>query len=329
MKIEKITFFNYQDSTYRIYQNYYINSLFSICKRLKIKFKVVQAKTNKDFNAHVGEYEVVFSGRKKLRFAIDAHDHRDIRSEPILNKSDLYFKSNKWGNVPYPDKVIPVINGNGLINEKQKGQLISLRGQEPIYDLIFISRVWGGREHNIRIFEQIAKIPCKKKVLALFTESDKTQEATPAFMNRLEKAQIEFTYNDVDTGRLWEETARSRWVLVRAGKHLCIPWRMIDLLTLNSAVIIDSDPYPKWPTPLQEGINFYSLGINRPFDTDPAIQQEYDLIPDKIQSILGDTNLAEQISHNNKMYFEDHVDFPKVGQYIVEELEKKAAALWN
>src|SRR5207244_8416495 len=74
--------------------------------------------------AHVGRYEAELDGRTVL-FAIDAHDGRAVFDEEALTWSELYFKANRWPGDDYDPRVLPVVNGNGLLD---RGKIETLRG---------------------------------------------------------------------------------------------------------------------------------------------------------------------------------------------------------
>ena len=163
------------DFEYNDYQRYYRNGL---CEKLR-----VLTVSNLDGNSqgvnythhktHVGQYIFQLKNGKHIKVAIDAHDHRDIRSEEILNWSDLYFKSNHWPSVEYPQKVRPIVNGNGMLTPERIDFLKSLRNHKKTLDFIFIAQIWAGGdanvEHNIRLFENLAKVDCKSKILAVLS----------------------------------------------------------------------------------------------------------------------------------------------------------------
>ena len=69
--------------------------------------------------AYVGRYEA-----DGVRFAIDAHDRREIRDPDALAWSDVYFKANRWPGDDYDPKVRPVVNGNGLLDRRKIERLL-------------------------------------------------------------------------------------------------------------------------------------------------------------------------------------------------------------
>ena len=193
-----------------------------------------------------------------------------------------------------------------------------MREQEKIYDMVFVSRVWGGREHNIRLFEKMAKVEGNNKFLAIFNDFDKKQTITTSYKKRLEDAGVPWAQKDMPKGDLWNLMAKSRYVVIRAGKHLCIPWRMTDALCLGSSIILDADPYPQWPKPLINKTHFIGLDIIRPWNTDPAEDKCYNAIPGNLVSILNNMELQKSLSQNAQSYFDQYATPEKVIQYVVD-----------
>lgn len=83
-------------------------------------------------------------GEGKVFFAIDAADTSEIERPDLLHNAQVYFKSNYWPGKSYPVNVVPIVNGNGALNEKRIRHLYSLKNKEKAHDLVFVSRVWGG-----------------------------------------------------------------------------------------------------------------------------------------------------------------------------------------
>lgn len=322
MKISVYKIFMRNHSNFYLdYQNYYIGGI----KQIGIPFKenasdadIFPLSFGTEHSNKVGQY-IIVNDKKHIKCAIDTSDNRNIDSEYIYNWSDIYFKSNYWPILAYPIKVVPIINGNGRTRiELLKG----LRQQEKIYDFSFISRVWGGREHNIRLFEKVSSINGNNRFLAIFNDFDRQQPETVNYQKRLEASGVQWTYTEMQKNDLWNIIAQSRYVMIRAGKHLCIPWRMIDLLCMGSSIVLDSDPYPQWPQPLMNRIHYISLGIIRPWNTDPAEDKCYDTIPNNLTNILRDNELQKSLSINSKCYFDKYAEPEKVIQYVLDCIDK-------
>ena len=346
-KINKIVinFFYPNDLEYRHYQRYYYLSLSKYLNKFNSKIQLFPKKTKKFMSKNnsktklndpkiskfhqrhdsfVGQYIIkIPSIEKEVKIAIDAHDAHEIKSKSILDWSDIYFKSNKWEYANYPEKVLHIINGNGTLSLlKIKILKLLRRRKRKKFDIVFISRVWGDRQHNIRLFESISKVNCKKYLLAIFTNFDKKLPETKEYQLRLDKAGVPWTYNTMYQGRLWYYMANSRILILRAGKHLCIPWRMLDQLCMGACFVYDSIPYPKWPHPLQPNINYVNLGIKREPDEIIPIE-EYQRFPEIIELLLKNDELQQLIRTNNAKYFDEYASPIKVGEYIIEEIKKR------
>lgn len=261
--------------------------------------------------AHVGRY--VTSGG--VRFAIDAHDAREIASPEALEESDVYFKSNHWPDYDYPANVVPIVNGNGLIGAREIAHLRALRDRPKDIDVVFVSRVWGGREHNLRLFEQLASVGANSVLHAIFPPGTPPEEAREG-MRRLADLGVRVSEQDIPLEELWESMSRARIVFVRAGKYLCVPWRMIDMLCLGTAMIVDSAFRPQWPVPLVPGLNYVDCGLERPEDTTPAPADQYAGIGDVLTASLHDERRLDEMRMANARYFDEHAAPERVGAYL-------------
>jgi glycosyltransferase involved in cell wall biosynthesis len=269
-------------------------------------------------SAHVGVYDAALRGNT-IRFAIDAHDAREVRSPDALAESDVYFKANLWPADRAADKVAPIVNGNGLLGARERLFLRALRECERDLDLVFVSRVWGGREHNLRLFEQAASLPVKSRLHAIFPQGTPDDEAI-AGMRRLAALGVTVGTKDIPPADLWRLLARSKVTLLRAGKHLCIPWRMLDLLCMGSAIVVDAPFGPQWPEPLRAGVNYVDAGLHRPADTSPAPADEYDRVADAIIRTLAESDLMADMRIANARYFDEHADPERVAASIVRRV---------
>jgi len=263
------------------------------------------------------------SGSRRLKFAIDSHDGRDIISPELLASVDIYFKANKWRNERYPDNVYPLVNGNGFLRQRHLDRLRAMRGTPKNNDLLFISRVWGGVEHNTRLFETLASIPCKKRLVAIFVQGAANSEETREAMIRLESVGVQCTFDLLPIKHLWQEISTSKVVMIRAGKYMCIPWRMIDLLCMGACMVSDADFEPRWPEPLLDGTHYVSGGIARPADTSAAGAAEYEKLIDTIGQLLKDDGRINRLQRNSADYFDRHAAPRKVGEYILSSVADK------
>lgn len=260
-----------------------------------------------------------------IRMIIDAHDSADAMDWPGLEWCDLYFKANLWPDREYPAKVHPVVNGNGELNESRIEHLRGLRSLEKKYDLVFVSRIWGGIEHNCRLFEALVGLPGKVKLLAVFpTYGGSYGEELNRARIRLEKAGVPCTSESLSREELWRYLAASKVVLLRAGKHLCLPWRTLDLLAMGSAILLDAKPRPQWPVPLEENKHFACAGLSRPEDTGAAPQEEYSRIAQKIDHLLA-SGETENLSARAGCYFDQYASPRAVGEYMATKIMAEAS----
>jgi hypothetical protein len=263
-----------------------------------------------DTPGHVGRYEA-----DGVRFAIDAHDGRAVRDEGALAWSDVYFKANSWPGDAYDPKVRPVVNGNGLLDRRKLARLRSLRETPKDVDVAYVSNVWGGREHSLRVFERLASIDCTKDLLAIFPEGFPEDE-TRANMERLRAQGIPVTRDPVTPRELWHRLARARLVPMRAGKHLCWSWRTIDLLAMGACIVFDALPPPRWPAPVEAGVHVADCGIERPDDTEAALESEYDKVPATIEQLLRAPERQQELRRGAAEYFDEHAAPARVAEYV-------------
>ena len=325
---------------YAYYQNYYelalrnafpkakfkgFPSRSSLIRRIARKFSLSQSGEATGFpvtvNPHCGQYQFI-ANERPIKVAIDAHDAPAIVDSQAMEWADVYLKSNYWPQYPeYSKKVRPIVNGNGDLTPAKIQSLIGKRETAKEYDLVFISRIWGGIEHNCRVFEALLDLPGKVNLLAVFPEypgeyGEQLQQAR----RRLEEAGVPCTSDLVPSDDLWSMLARSRVVLMRAGKHLCLPWRTIDLLAMGAAIVLESAPRPQWPVPLQEGVHYLSAGLQRPDNTDPAPAEQYAAIRETIQRVLEDAELQRNLSAHAATYFDEQASPHAVGKYMAKVL---------
>lgn len=268
---------------------------------------------------HVGRYEA-----DGVRFAIDAHDGRAVRDPEALAWSDVYFKANRWPGDDYDAKVLPVVNGNGLVDRRRLAHLRSLRGAEKTVDVAYISNVWGGREHSLRVFERLARLDCTTDLLAVFPDGVPAEQDR-ANMERMRAAGVGVTAEPVPPGELWRRLARARLVPLRAGKHLCVSWRMIDLLAMGACIVYDALPPPRWPVPFEAGVHVADCGIDRPDDTEAAPEAEYDKVPATIERLLAASDEQARLREAAARYFDEDAAPEQVARYVLGALKNGSA----
>ena len=265
-------------------------------------------------HGHVGRYEA-----GGVRFAIDAHDRREIRDPEALDWSDLYFKANLWPGDDHGPKVQPIVNGNGLLDRRKIAHLRSLRGESKEVDVAYVSNVWGGREHSLRVFERLAALDCTKDLLAVFPEGFPEAE-TVENVERLRSQGIPVTREPVPPRELWRRLARARIVPMRAGKHLCWSWRTTDLLALGACIVFDALPPPRWPVPIEPGVQAADCGIARPDDTEAADESEYDKVPATIERLLAAPREQAELRRAAAAYFDEHAAPGPVAGYALRAI---------
>jgi hypothetical protein len=311
------------------YQKYYLLGLDEVA-RLRVRglppVPGVRAKISLAYRFGRGDGET-FVGRYErdgVRFAIDAHDGRTVRDPEAHEWSDVYFKANRWPGDPYEPKVLPIVNGNGLVDRGRLRFLRSLRGHEKSVDVAYLSNVWGGREHSLRVFERLAALDCTKDLLAIFPEGFPAAE-DEANMERLRAAGVAVTREPVAPRELWQRLARARLVPLRAGKHLCVSWRMIDLLAMGACIVFDALPPPRWPVPIEPGVHVADCGIDRPEDTEAAPDAEYEKVPATIEALLAAPAQQQALREAAAGYFDEHAAPARVASYLLATLESSGA----
>jgi hypothetical protein len=265
---------------------------------------------------HVGRYEL-----DGVRFAIDAHDGREIRDPDTLAWSDVYFKPNLWPADDHGPKVLPLVNGNGLLDRRKIAELRALREVPKDVDVAYVSNVWGGREHSLRVFERLAALDCSKDLLAIFPQGFPEGE-TLENMDRLRSQGISVTRQPVAPRQLWRRLARARTVPMRAGKHLCWSWRTIDLLALGACVVFDAVPPPRWPVALEPGVHVADCGIRRPDDTEAAPASEYGKVSREVARLLDAPAEQRALRQAAARYFDEYATPAQVAISVLERLPR-------
>ena len=311
------------------YQKYYLLGLEEVA-RLRLRglppVPGVHAKVSLAYRfgrgggaAWVGRYV-----REGVRFAIDAHDRREIKDPEALDWADAYFKANRWPDDPYDAKILPIVNGNGLLDHGKIAHLRALRAAPKEVDVAYLSNVWGGREHSLRVFERLAALDCSKDLLAIFPEGFPAAEDAEN-MERLRAAGVPVTRDPLAPRELWRRLARARLVPLRAGKHLCWSWRTIDLLAMGACVVFDALPPPRWPVAIEPGVHVADCGIDRPEDTEAAPEREYEKVDTTVLELLERTADQAELRAAAARYFDEHAAPGRVARYVLETLESRGA----
>jgi hypothetical protein len=310
------------------YQKYYLLG-FEEAARLRVRglplVPGVRAKISLAYRLGRGDGEA-WVGRYDcggVRFAIDAHDRREVKDPEALAWADVYFKANRWPGDSYDPKVLPVVNGNGLLDRAKIEHLRSLRDAPKEVDVAYVSNVWGGREHSLRVFERLAGLDCSKDLLAIFPEGFPAEEDAEG-MERLRARGIPVTREPVPPRELWRRLARARLVPMRAGKHLCWSWRTIDLLAMGACIVFDALPPPRWPVPIEPGAHVADCGVARPDDTEAAVETEYDKVPATIEALLGWPDEQAGMRRAAAAYFDEHAAPARVAEHLLATTARAA-----
>jgi hypothetical protein len=318
---------------YNLYQEFYVLALEEM-----VRFRVLPDKEKFDEAKHgkyplsgehhrvIGQYVFVLKNKRRINVAIDSDDHPSIQNQNILEWAHVYFKTNLWPDWKYPGKVHPIVTGNNMVHMDSVGYLKSLRKQPKLYDFIFVSRIYAGPganvEHNIRLFEELAKISCRSKIRAIFIGFKADDPEMFSYRKRLEACGVEATTEHFSFNELMTMSAQSRLCVIRAGIHSCITWRLINMLCIGAAVVLDANPFSSWPEPLREGENFLSLGLRITSECGPAPDKDYESIVSKMEKFLINEDKMRSIHESNCRYFDEHAHPMRVASYILDTVKK-------
>ncbi len=261
----------------------------------------------------LGSY-VFHVGKDSVKVAVDAFDSGELQSPQLLEWCDIYFKTNYWPTRTYPATVRPLANLNPDVLPRID-DLKAARNAEKEWDLFGFFRVWGGTdelegvEHNLALFETLARVKCRKNLLAFLVAGD-----TQAAASRLEKAGVPYTSKWVPQSEVWRMAARSRLNIVRHGMHQCIPWRMTETLAMGGCPVLDYAPTTRWHVPLEETVHYLHLGI--PYRASAAARFDPAEVADRVERWLVDGSLIPAIGQNTARYFDENLMPEKVGEYL-------------
>lgn len=281
---------------------------------------------------HIGRYHFVF-GDTKVKVAIDTADGRNLHDEGILDWSDIYFKCNAWHQVDYPAKVVSLINGNGTLSPKKIERLKALRDHKKDYDLVYWSRIWAapgstpennGVEHNIRIFEALAKVEGRSNLLAVFPEEMECS-SLQGYRDRLDAVGVKWQngWQQIDSDMLWNSLASAHVNFLRPGNHLCVSWRMVDLLCMGACVMLDGEPYARWPEPLQRDVNFVDSHCTLSSDYLLPSDAAYSELTGRVSALVADKTKVQKIAQNNKDYYDEYASLGAVADYMLRVIEDR------
>jgi hypothetical protein len=292
-------------------------------KRLiRNRFDLVQAPDGSVGLGEVGTYVLRSDGRE-IKFAVDASDHAHIVSERAYDWCDVYFKGTKWENRDYPPKVRPLVFGHNYMTTALFRKLRSLRHASKPVDLVFINRLLGGAEHNVRLFETLAAVDCRKTLICIAYGHE-----SPEHLARLRGAGVTvrpWLSQDV----FWDEIAKGRLAFIRSGRSLCIPWKMSALLCLGATTVFDDRPRPNWPVPLEPGRHYVNCDLQLPDERGSEERLagiDYAKVTRAVETALGDAALVNAIGRESADYFDRYAAPERVAEYIIDECRQRASA---
>ncbi len=281
---------------------------------------------------HIGQYNFVYD-QLTVKVVVDTSDGRHLHNTDALEWSDVYFKCNYWPNVDYPQNVVSLVNGNGTLSATKVRKLKNLRNHKKEYDLVYWSRIWAapgnnqdnkGVEHNIRLFEALAKVEGKTNLLAVFPK-EMNNSSLQKYRERLDAVGVKWQngWGKIDSKVLWTALASARINFLRPGNHLCISWRMMDLLCMGSCIMVDGEPFARWPEPLSSDVNFVDVECSLSPEYELPGDRAYEEMAGRISNLISEHEKIEKISENNIQYFEEHASMNAVANYISQSVRQK------
>lgn len=332
---------------YLYYQKYYLEGfrqLESVRLKQASQFSTKLRKLNKlvpwyvrstrSVANHVGRYQIRSSATGlPVKVAIDAGDHRNVRETDAYQWSDIYFKTNYWPSIDYASKVKPLLNGNGTLDQQKLAYIKSLRDRPATHDLIYWTKIWEPGayspkwearahaliEHQIQLFEALARLECKKNLLVIFTHRLKYANIEDC-IKRLEAAGVpwQWGWGNISSQALWDNLASAQVVLLRPGNHLCVSWRMIDLLCMGACIVYDGAPYPQWYRPLESDIHYVDGGCRLGPDYSLPTPESYPKLISNLESLLRDQGRITRIKKNAGDYFDDYATPRAVAAHVLK-----------
>lgn len=271
-------------------------------------------------NFAIGQYIVSYSDGSYKKICINSKDYGNIKEQGLLDWADVYFKTNYWPSIKYPDKVYPLPNGNPYIIS-HLNFLKKCRLEKKEYDLCFVVRVWGGSdevsgvEHNLRLLEAVSEVKCRAFILALLVSGN-----VEDYQSRLDKKNIPYTTSPMKIQKLWEISSRASINVIRLGMHYCCPWRMADLFAMGACIAIDRKPFTLWPQPIEDGQHYLNLGIEVSPTVHVASQKSYKEATERLQKFILNKEHIKSIAVNNADYFDNHFSPKSIGNLICKEI---------
>src|SRR3989344_1720666 len=228
---------------------------------------------------------------------IDVHDKKELQWDPA--PYFIYFKANFSPELNYPENVRLCWNGTTLKRENVPGDT------PKDFDLVFISSITGGRHHKVALYEALADLPLKQKlVLKLLTDDDEERWGDYVRQRGVETATETWPYRE---WLAWQK--RSRWCVLTRGKHDCLSFKMLDYMSIGAAVVADYSPTSHWPVELVADTHYLNLAVP-PFAGDEMVKPDFERLRtvyrERAQLALAslkDEHLRQNISAANYDYF--------------------------
>lgn len=293
----------------------------------------LKSRVPKNFKApknHVGRYHFVHDSGIEVKVVIDTADGPQVTDELARQWSDLYFKANMWSDRVYPEKVLPIVNGNGKLNAGHLRQLLEMRETEKPYDVVYWSKIWQvgdadrraqTLEHNIRLFECLAEAEGNNSLKCILPERNMPGEYDDC-KRRLDRCGVEHQvgWGDIKTVDFHRAYARGRISFLRPGDHLCISWKMIDFLALGTCVMYDGSPLPQWPLPLQEGLHWVDGHCGLDANYQRPAEDQYTGLVQRVNALVADSDHQSQVMAANRDYYQHHAAPERVARYVASRV---------
>ena len=166
----------------------------------------------------------------------------------------------------------------------------------------------------MELIKALSQVKCKSYVLAYLVAGD-----ISSLGKRLDDLGVSWTTDAMPPRELWKKAASARLNVVRMGNHECVPWRMIDILSMGGVPVMDYKPRTAWPEPLVE--NQHYLNLDFPLNSEGPSS----MVTSRIDSWLQDPTLISSISSNTAEYFDRYLAPRPLGHSIIDTVEKRFA----
>ncbi len=266
------------------------------------------------------------------RVVIDAFDTRALCFPEALDWCDVYYKLNYWPGMSHPARVRPLMNLNAKLTGDHLHRLRGLRDASRSTGLLYWSRLWEPHEngpyssdqrrnvveHQLRTFEALARVPGSTDLLAVVPRRSSLFDPA-AITRRLSAAgvRVQHDWGAIDTAALWRALASARVVAVRPGFHLCVSWRMTDLLAMGACILCEDAPRPIWHRPLIAGQHFANGGCGLSPDLALPGRQDYEHLTYRAGTLLGDDADQRRLRRNAADYFDANCTPARIGEYLL------------